>query len=496
MAKPKEDSPGGNSTWGKPRKDRKAVKKAQRVLDSKGKVSAKRLNKVASIVESSRLNGTLNAKDRTLAGNLAKNVRDAGFVTKEGAPGTPEWEKTQRYAKAVNALNLVADEGAYNSRNEKLGKPKATDPTFSGGQAPKGKGKTKAVKVSKGSADGHNHKDNKNGKGGKGGKGGGSRGGRGGQGYLNYNPIGDYQGVSRKEAAAIVNRDAAREIRSIGREARNMRDGFNYDVNKINALHDRTVGDLNKVWGETIDYQGGRSQLIADQYANTGNQLAQFAQNTLAQQQQGTQNTRNAAMAEMERLGIQQSGMGTYDADANFLQALGQQASANNQSAVGMQAAMSADMGATLQAMSRGALASAVGRAGLNRQDATNDLRQAFRGDMRNIRDIVREIRMGRKDATNELWQLLDQNAFNKYRDMADMNFQNNLAASQFNFNVDKFHTDTRLAKAKLEADWEEARSRRKFEQRKWKRSQAGVNKASNSVLDVLNNAVGSAYSD
>jgi hypothetical protein len=298
-----------------------------------------------------------------------------------------------------------------------------------------------------GKGGGHKH-----GKGGGSGKGSGKSGGGGGgnSNAMSYYGMGKFNGPSRKKAGLIVQREINRQLRELASEARQTKHSGREAVKKIHGQRRATIGDLDYLYNEADDYIGAQKQQIDSRYNQTKENVGNIFADLQQSQGQQIDATRAAAMAEMQRLGIQQTGMGQYDADAAFLQGLGQQQAADVDANLRSQQTGASAIGDLLQGMSRGSRASQIGQATTDAQESINDVRGDVRGQLLDIFDSMRGVRAERPAMTNELWMQMQDSAYQQWAETNQINFQNQLATNQFNLDVDKLSSDNLWKKAEL----------------------------------------------
>lgn len=350
-----------------------------------------------------------------------------------------------------------------------------------GHKKPKGLGGVNEV------VNGKNKLGNK--KGGKNKKGGGKSGGKGGgknSGMLSpqamaYYGMGKFKGPDRKKAALIVQREVNKTLRELRSEARQTQNAGKKAINKTRGERRAIKGDLRYLFNEADDYIGAQNEQINSRYNQTAEDLGSIFGSLQANQGQQIDARRAAAMAEMERLGIQQTGMGQFDADAAYLQGMGQQQQANALANLDVQKRNSSTVGDLLQSMSRGSRTSLLGQADMESQENINDIRGDVRGQLMDIFDSMREVKMDRPRATNELWMQMQDSAYQQWAEQGQMNFQNQLAANQFNLDVSKLNSDNLWKKAAMRQEAKKAAAKRR-QQRQMDQARNIGNNISNSV--------------
>ena len=185
-------------------------------------------------------------------------------------------------------------------------------------------------------------------------------------------------GWNYTKAANVVQGDINAQLRQILSQALGQRDAKNFDINKAEALFKRSKGDLDYLFNEAKDYNRAQSEKINQRFASTGEDIGALFDTFKAENEASTGNRRDAAMAELQRLGIQQSGLGTFDEDAANAASM---ADVNNSNVSANLAAMQAgagEVGDLLAGMATGSHASAVGQATNTRNSAVADINQNF----------------------------------------------------------------------------------------------------------------------
>ena len=112
-------------------------------------------------------------------------------------------------------------------------------------------------------------------------------------------------------------------------------------------------------------------------------------------------------MAEMQRLGIQQTGMDPrYAADTQFAQNVNHQTTANNQANLGMQQANADQISQLLGGMAMGSQSSAMGQA-MNIRNA--DITSIHHDQRDSLQDIMNQIMDTKKNKPGAMMELLQQ---------------------------------------------------------------------------------------
>lgn len=477
MGEPKNlpDSGPGNTTWGKPRQDRRLTRKMRRRMNRNGTLSAAQLNKLRSVINSSVNNNTFNKKDSKVLNRFIENLKSDGM-------GTSVIDSIPKMRIANDLAGTAKGDPKYNPFTDlvkdNLKNPKKDTMTGGNTEIIKKHGGKKG-----GKGDGHKH----------GGKNGGGKNGGPGKGLNTSTPgmpmpdFGTFPGVSRKDARIAVGQDINKFIRELMREAQSRKNSHQFDINKANALFDRTEGDLDHVYGEVAEQNQRSGNLINQGYNNGRNAMEQIYGALQGQMQGTTDANRDAAMAEMERLGIQQSGMGRFNTDANFGQQVAGINQANTLANLGMMQNSSNEIGNMLASMGQASLASAVGRATNDRNDYIQDSRQAHRQEMSDILGQIRDTRGERHSMVNELHQAMEQNAYQRWAETNQQQFNNVLAANNFNLGVSKHNSSNLLARAKLTQEAARQRALKKQQNRQWQMLQNQTKKIDSGLADIWN---------
>lgn len=287
-----------------------------------------------------------------------------------------------------------------------------------------------------------------------GGGGGGYTGGYpSGGGGANYFGIGRGPGYNWKEARKIIREQTQGTIRELRRQRKGERRNMQFDVNKLNALFNRQQGDLNYIFGEAKDYIAGQGAKMDQGFNNARSSLENLYSQFAAESGAATAARRDAAMQELARLGIQQAGMGQFDADANAaaLQMDTNQASANA-NLTAMQNA-TGSVGNLLSSMAEGSRVSALGRAENSRSDAIAQRRHEWNQFQNDILQQIINIKKQRPELIRDLALQLQQQRFGQFMDRAQANFGNQMSVNRFNLDLSQFNARNFWEKAQLEQE-------------------------------------------
>lgn len=236
-----------------------------------------------------------------------------------------------------------------------------------------------------------------------------------------------------KKAANRVDGQLRQLISQLNNEGAGVRRERNYQIGLADDLLERSRGDLDYIYGEVADTQKAQDAKIAEGYAQTGAKVQELQQALQGQMADTSATNKQAAMDELARLGIQQTGTGRFDADASYAQQLAQQSGANTNANLATSQAMSAEIGAMLQSMAAGQHQSNVGTAVNQHQASVSQLSHTANEQLMDLIDEGKEARAGRGAAINELFDQLYNTRFNQWATTRDMNFNQRLAAMQFN---------------------------------------------------------------
>lgn len=282
---------------------------------------------------------------------------------------------------------------------------------------------------------------------------------------MRYSGFGKPPGYNRKEARRLVNADIRSQIRELLMQAREQKGAMEYDVSKLDALLGRQTGDLNYIFNEAKDYMGAQSQKINAGFNNARTQsnelFNQFAQQNNVQ----TEARRQQAMAEMQRLGIQQAGMGQFDSDAQNLAGQANLNNANANANLGTMQAGADTVGNLLGSMAEGSRTSNLGRAQNQHGQSVADARQMYAQYRQGIQGDIRNTRKNRFSMVNDLMQKLQEQRFNQWMGLNQANFSNQLDTNQFNLGMGQFNAGNFWKQADLTQQAAESAAKVKYNQ-------------------------------
>lgn len=152
----------------------------------------------------------------------------------------------------------------------------------------------------------------------------------------------------------------------------------NQGITDANNLYARSKGDLTYTHNEVADFLGAMGRKNNEVYGNARANIRQSQLGMLSGIDNQTASAKNAAQAELQRLGIQQTGLGDFDQDARFLRGMANQSAEdmlhNNNTARVNQGTV----GELLKGMNAGDRGSSMGKAVNMRDQQITDLRNQF----------------------------------------------------------------------------------------------------------------------
>lgn len=168
---------------------------------------------------------------------------------------------------------------------------------------------------------------------------------------------------------------AVRKVRRSIRSANRDRKRENL---KLRDWYSRGVGDTNYVAGEVGDYLNKQNGVINSGYSNTGNQINAANASLQGQLVQTSQGNAADAQAEQQRLGIQQSGLGGFQQDANFASLMAQNNAQNEQANNSMAGQNASAVGSLLLGMNQGQRQANIGQLLNTRNEGITNNNNAF----------------------------------------------------------------------------------------------------------------------
>lgn len=255
-----------------------------------------------------------------------------------------------------------------------------------------------------------------------------------------YGAMGGYKGVSRKRAARFVDGDIRKLLLQLTHQAQNARAEYRRGKRDVNDLYDRTTGDLGYINAEMQDFLSAMNGKFAGIFDSSNQQLAA---NQAAQAQGNNEQAaalQAAALAEMQRLGIQGGGdTGAMMGDTQFLNQLSGQELANMQGLNTAQQGAAEMLGQMMQGMAMGSYQSQMGQAANGRNEMLNTLLDAKNDAVRDVRQGKIETLKDRGNAIRQLLEQMNQARFSQWANMQDLNLARarlNLDRRQVNHSI------------------------------------------------------------
>ena len=293
-------------------------------------------------------------------------------------------------------------------------------------------------------------------------KGGRRRGGRG-DSNVGFSPTMIEQPNLRqlhRQARGIVQADTNAELRNILRQLRGSQRSYRREQNKTITRGKNTRGDLRHIFGETADWLQAQQGQMNDRYGATKDNVNNLYENLQSNVQANTNRNENAMLDELRRMGINSVDTSQFNKDANFLQNLGHANQSNalaNLNAGQTGANSVADM---LASTMQGERTSAIGRSYNEQGEQLGDLRQDYTDIFKDLRGQAASARQGQGAAIRELMLALEDQQYQRQAEMGQQNFLNQMAANEFNLDVDKFNFD--IAQNRQELIQQRAAARRR----------------------------------
>lgn len=487
----------GNAGYS-PRVDRRLILQLSHKVKTGQALSQGELGRLNSIVKQTQATGDFSRKDKRALRNFLHTLRTSSGAT-AGKPnlgwgdmtsGSPNPNRELASGRDFRQLRKVAYPGssAKNNPMEVMknlhdkglnGLPGNTHNWPKANPHPKGKGgkpsAAAASPVGSGGAKGRSTPGR------RGRRGGGS--GLFSPNTMEYSGFGAFPGVSRQAAKTMVAQDNKQLIEGLFNQAKNFNEDYKYDLNKINAGYDRTKGDLNYVFNEAGDVIGAKNKAIDSRFAAGSDELKAIYDRLQQTMGQTSGDNRAAALAEQQRLGVQNTGMGRFDQDANWQQMLAQQSGANAQANNTLARNSASEAGNMLASMSAASLASAQGRATNARNDASTEALQGYRQNISGIRNDMSGVIKNTPNAVRELYDAMDDKAYQRWAETNQMDWQNQMAAASFNLDVSKLNSSNLWAKRK--ATMEAARQRTAARQ---KQAELDAQRTTNNIMSGITN--------
>lgn len=207
---------------------------------------------------------------------------------------------------------------------------------------------------------------------------------------------------ARRRAATMVRADTNSQVLAMLNEARGKKAARDYDISAANALYNRTSGDLSYLFNEARDFNTSQTAKIDERFGTTTQDMNDLYSNFTQQENTQVDARKAAAMQELQRLGIQQSGTGNFDADA---QNSGARAAQSQSDALANLLAMhegSSDVGNLLAGMATGSQNSFMGQAMNVRNTSIADARNNFSTMMNDVVSQANQLRQGEFNKINQ----------------------------------------------------------------------------------------------
>lgn len=451
---------GGSRRKLRPLKDlRLARNLARKVKRSDAMVTQKDLSRLISVISQSQDQGTYNRKDKKAVAKLIRAIDN-----KYGSSGP----STSKEYRNLSKLSGVKKRNAFSDFYGGALKPEPKD-KMDIHYDPKGKRKAAAQAAARATRKG---------------KGRNSNGGPYTQRGMAYYGLGKFPGVDVRDARNIVRGDNNRLIRELLNEMKGVRSGMDYDIRKGDAQYNRAKGDLEYIFGEAGDYINAQNSKIAGQFDKTGNVLQDLYAQLQSRQGSITNDARQRMLAEQSRLGIQKAGTGRFEEDAANMQALAAQQQANNMANNQTAKNSSQEIGQLLASMTAAEKTSNLGKAQNARDDFASQTRQQGRTQ---LNEILGDIRGIRKDTPNQVQQLflqMEQNAYQRWAESQQADFNNQLAANNFNLDVSRLNSDNLWQKAKLR---QEARRQAALRRNQQRQANRDSNRLDSDLISIMN---------
>ena len=276
-----------------------------------------------------------------------------------------------------------------------------------------------------------------------------------------------------RQARGIVQADTNAELRNILQQLRQSSRSYRREQKKTIARGKNTRDDLRYIFGETADWLGAQQGQMNDRYTGARQNVNDIYDNMQSNVQANTNQNQNAMLDELRRMGINSVDTSQFNKDATFLQNMGEgnrgNAMANLQS--GQTGANSvADM---LAAAMQGERTSAIGKSYNEQGEQLGDLRQDYTDIFKDLRGQAARARQGQGAAVRELLLTLEDQQYQRQAEMGQQNFLNQMAANEFNLDVDKFNFD--IAQNRQELIQQRAAARRRRRNQKLERIGRGI---------------------
>ncbi len=207
-------------------------------------------------------------------------------------------------------------------------------------------------------------------------------------GDLRYGAYGGFGGIPYSRARRLASATIRDELR-----------GLRPEIGAANRQYDRSIGDINYLFGESGDYINYQNNLMAQQNTAARTQAQQLASQLSAQLASNGTQAQSGANSELSRMGLGQAEIpGYFAADQANAQNVASIMGANSDSNLAMMGTAGAQVGNLLAGANAASKASAAGRAMGNRDEM-----------IAKVRDAMRQMKGSRKDLTLQLLEQLAQ---------------------------------------------------------------------------------------
>lgn len=280
----------------------------------------------------------------------------------------------------------------------------------------------------------------------------GGRGSRNGRGSGNGGASGSVGNKAlMNQARQYVNRDIRSAIQELANENQDRRKDFRWDQATANSRYQRSVGDLNHVFGEANEQNQLQTKAILDRImGNQGQTNQMFDQLGAAQQGNTSQNTQ-ALLGELQRLGIEGgANLAPMQQDAAWAQNMGEQGRTNTLANLGAMSQSAGDVGSLISQMANSSLAANIGRQANLKNQTIAESQHQYMGERDEIRDAMRQERLQRGNRTMDLYRDLEEQAYNRWFQEREANRANRLGWSNFNHGVSMDNAGLMMDKAQM----------------------------------------------
>lgn len=309
------------------------------------------------------------------------------------------------------------------------------------------------------------------------------RGGRG-KGNVGYSPTVMEQPNIRqlhRQARSIVRADTNDQLRAILQQLRGSQRTYRREQNKIKNTGKNQRTDLKYIFGEAADWMEGEQARTNERYGGVKDNINNIYGDLNSTVQANTDRNENAMMDELRRLGINSVDTSQFNKDANFLQGLSHSNQSNALANVNAGQTGANQVNDMLMGSLRGDRASRIGQSYNQQGEQLGDLRQDYNEIFKELRGEASRARSGQGAEIRELLMALEDQGYQRQADMAQQNFMNQMAANEFNLDVDKFNFDIAQNRQDLVRQRAAARRRKRNQQRELQ-----GRRIQNNLMDVI----------